>query len=134
MFIYHIHIKEDWTDDDYSKTFTITNNTNEKIKYRVVIEQSSRTTIDPQYLRYQLSTNRQYIKPAKLVDHVWNDDDIAKSLNIKGINYILVEDSLEPLEADKIRIMLWDDYDTIPNSQQNKYFYGTIRVYAGTEK
>ena len=30
--------------------------------------------------------------------------------------------------------MLWADYDTIPNSQMDKYFIGTIKVYAWTEE
>ena len=33
----------------------------------------------------------------------------------------------------EIKLMLWTDYDTIPNSMQNKYFYGTIRIYAWQE-
>lgn len=114
--------------------FDITNNSNEKIKYRVVIEQSERTTVDVQYLRYQLSTKNKYIEPTKLTDKLWKEDYVSKGLNVKGINYILIESTLEPLESDSISMMLWTDYDTIPNSEQDKYFYGTIKVYAWTEE
>ena len=126
-------IKEDIIDDD-NTSFNITNNTNEKIKYRVVIEQSDRTTVDTQYLRFQISNKSKYVEPTKLNDALWKKDYVYKELNITGINYILIESSLEPFEADSINLMLWADYDTIPNSQQDKYFYGTIKVYAWTEE
>jgi hypothetical protein len=58
---------------------------------------------------------------------------ISQELSVKGTNYILIERTLEPMETDKIRLMLWTDYDRIPNSMQNKYFYGTIKIYAWQE-
>ena len=64
---------------------------------------------------------------------VWKEDYVSKALNVTGINYILFDGTLEALETDMINVMLWTDYDTIPNSEQNKYFYGTIRVYAWNE-
>ena len=127
-------IKEVDVKGDDSTNFNITNSTNEKIKYRVVIEQSSRTTVDTQYLRFQISNKYKYVEPTKLNDALWKEDNVSKELNISGINYVLIESSLEPFEADNINLMLWADYDTIPNSQQDKYFYGTIKVYAWTEK
>ena len=126
-------IKEDIANDD-NTSFSITNNTNEKIKYRVVIEQSNRTTVNTQYLRFQISNKSKYIQPTKLNDALWKEDYVSRGLNITGINYILIESSLEPFEADSINLMLWADYDTIPNSEQDKYFYGTIKVYAWTEE
>ena len=125
-------IKTDTTTNDDG--FTITNNTNEKIKYRVVIEQSNRTTVDTQYLRFQISNKSKYVEPKKLNDALWQEDYVSKGLNITGINYILIESSLEPFEADNINLMLWTDYELVPNSQQDKYFYGTIKVYAWTEE
>lgn len=116
-----------------SKDFTITNNTNNKIKYRVAIEESKKTTVNTEYLRYQLISRGVYLPPKKLNESYWTDDNISDALNINGINYILVEDSLEPFETTSISVMLWTDYDTIPNSEQDKYFYGTIRVYAWEE-
>ena len=118
------------TDD---KPITITNNTNEVIKYRLVIEKSNRTTMDVQYLRYQLSVGEKYIEPTRLDTNVWKKDEISKSLSVTGINYILVEKTLQPQETNEIKLMLWTDYETIPNSMQDKYFYGTIRIYAWQE-
>ena len=114
--------------------FTITNNTNDKIIYRVVIEESPRTTVDPQYLRFQASAGNKYVGPAKLIDNIWKNDYVSKQLNVTGTNYILIENSLEAYAAENVSVMLWTDYDTVPNSQQDKYFYGTIRVYAWTEQ
>lgn len=31
---------------------------------------------------------------------------------------------------DEISLMLWTDYETIPNSMMNKVFLGTIKVYS----
>lgn len=121
------------TEIDPTKGFDITNNTNELINYRVVLEESSRTSVNTEYLRYQLTTKNKYVGPTKLNSVIWADDDIKKELNVTGRNYILVDGSIEAYDTESINLMLWTDYDTIPNSEQNKYFYGTIKVYAWTE-
>ena len=118
---------------DGNKPITITNNTNDVIKYRLVIEKSNRSNLDVRYIKYQLSVGNEYVGPTKLDNNVWKKDDISKSLSITGINYILVEKTLLPQQSDSIRLMLWTDYDTIPNTMQNKYFYGTIRIYGWQE-
>ena len=120
-------------DDSDDKPITITNNTNNTIKYRLVIEKSNRTTMDVQYIKYQLSVGSNYVKPTRLDSNVWKTDEVSKSLSVTGINYILLERTLEPQVTDEIKLMLWTDYDRIPNSMQNKYFYGTIRIYAWQE-
>ena len=108
----------------------LTNNTNNTITYRLVIEKSERTNLDVQYIRYQLSIGNNYIEPKRLDSQIWNTDAISESLNIEGTNYILLEKTLEPFATDSIKLMLWTDYDTIPNSMQDKYFYGTLKIYA----
>ena len=117
---------------DDPKEFKITNNTNSKIKYRVVIEESPRTNLDTQYIRYQLSTGKDYVYPSKL--KLWEKDEAYEALKLNTTNYILISGVLEPLESENISLMFWTDYDTIPNSMQNKYFYGTIKVYAWSEE
>ncbi len=117
---------------DDPKEFQITNNTNERIKYRIVIEESPKTNLDTQYIRYQLSTSKTYIYPSKLKK--WTKDEAYEALKLKTTNYILVDGVLEPLETDSVSLMFWTDYDTIPNSMQNKYFYGTIKVYAWSDE
>ena len=117
-------------DDDSGKTFTITNNTGTIVHYRVAIQQSDSTSVDTQYIRYQMRIKEKYLGPIRLNDSYWNADAVSKELNVTGTNYILAEDKLEPYEASDVSLMLWADYDTIPNSQMDKYFYGTIRIYA----
>ena len=125
-------ILTDDTDSD-DKPIKITNNTNDTIKYRIVIEKSKKTTVDVKYIKYQLSVGNDYKEPTVLNSNIWKKDVISDSLSVTGINYILLEKTLKPQETDEIRLMLWTDYDTIPNSMQNKYFYGTIRIYAWQE-
>ena len=108
----------------------LTNNNNNTITYRLVIEKSERTNLDVQYIRYQLSIGNNYIGPKRLDSQIWNTDAVSESLNIEGTNYILLEKTLEPFATDSIKLMLWTDYDTIPNSMQDKYFYGTLKKYA----
>ena len=117
---------------DDPKEFQITNNTNDKIKYRVVIEESPKTNLDTQYIRYQLSTGKNYVYPSKL--KLWEKDEAYEALKLTTTNYILLDGVLEPLESENISLMFWTDYDTIPNSMQNKYFYGTIKVYAWSDE
>ena len=124
---------EDITIPDDIKNFTIANNTNEKVTYRVALERSNKTTVNVEYLRFQISAGSEYVGPDKLTNHIWKSDNISKTLNITGTNYVLIEKTLEPFAVDSINVMLWTDYETIPNSEQDKYFYGTIRVYAWTE-
>ncbi len=113
--------------------FTITNNENEKITYRVALERSDRTTMDVRYIRYMIAAGSKNGGPDNLIDHTWKDDYVSKQLKVTGTNYILVEKTLDPLATDTIQLMLWTDYKDIPNSEQDKYFYGTIKVYAWTE-
>lgn len=128
-------LKEILIDDINSDTnpITISNNTNETIKYRIVIEKSNKTNLDVEYIRYQLSVGNTYIEPKKLNSKIWTKDYISSGLSLKGTNYILLDKTLEPHATDEIKLMLWTDYETIPNSMQDKYFYGTIRIYAWQE-
>ncbi len=114
--------------------FTITNNSNERINYLVAIKKSNNTSVNVEYLRFQISNNNKHIGTAKLNDAYWEVDNLYKAFDVNGDNYILLKDTLAPYMSDSVRLMLWADYDTIPNSEQDKYFYGTIKVYAWTEE
>ena len=108
--------------------------TDKEIKYRLVIEKSDKTDLDVQYIRYQLQVKEKYYQAKRLDNNIWYQDNISNSLNIKGTNYILLDDVIEPYDTVDIRLMLWTDYETIPNAMQNKYFYGTIKVYSWIEE
>ena len=124
---------EDNDDDDNTNSFSITNPNNKRARYRVVIERSDRTSVDVQYIRYQLTAKDIYVEPSRLDKNIWQDKALASKLSAKGINYILIDDTIEAFETIDIKLMLWTDYDTIPNAMQNKYFYGTIKIYSWIE-
>lgn len=121
-------------DSDIPNDFKITNNTDNSIKYRIIIEESSKTTLDTAYVKYQLSASDKYLEPTFLKPTLWTKDNLSKSLSIKGTNYILYDGSLDPNSEESIKVMFWTDYETIPNTMQDKYFYGTIKVYAWIEE
>lgn len=120
--------------DIFDKEITITNSTNDKIKYKVVLEKSNNTTLDTQYIHYMFLYNTETHGPGWLNDIISSQDDINKQLGIDKTNYVLLDASLEAYQTDKINLTLWTDYETIPNSMMNKVFLGTIRVYAYIEK
>lgn len=130
----YIKETEDIDNDILDKEFTIRNNTNDKIKYRVVLEKSNNTTLDTQYIRYMFMYNTESHGPGKLDDLIPESDPINKQLGIDKTNFVLLDASLDEYQMDKINLSLWTDYETIPNSMMDKVFLGTIRVYAYIEK
>lgn len=130
----YIKETEDIDNDILDKEFTIRNNTNDKIKYRVVLEKSNNTTLDTQYIRYMFMYNTESHGPGKLDDLIPESDPINKQLGIDKTNFVLLDASLDEYQMDKISLSLWTDYETIPNSMMDKVFLGTIRVYAYIEK
>lgn len=118
---------------DNTNDFSITNNKGEQVKFRITIEKSDRTTLDVNYIKYQLALKDIHIPPTKLNKNIWEEDRLASKLSAKGTNYILVEGIIEPYETINVKFMIWTDYETIPNTMQDKYFYGTIKVYGWTE-
>lgn len=120
--------------NDPSNSFTITNNTDKAVKFRVVLEESSKTNLDTKYIKYQLSVKDTYIEPTFLNTKLWKNDKLSQALSISGTNYILVDSEIAPRDEAEIKLMVWTNYETIPNSMQDKYFYGTIRVYSWTEE
>lgn len=114
--------------------FTITNNYNDTMKYRIVIEESNKTTLSVNYIKYLIQVNGE--KQTNFLDNnVWNiGSDLANGNKINSKTYIIKDDSLEPLEAKDVYIMLWTDYETIGNDMMDKQFLGTIRVYGLVEK
>lgn len=119
--------------DGDSNKIKITNSTNSKIKYKLVIEKSNRTDLDINYIRYQLSAGNEYMGPIMLGSKRWGVDNVSNVLSVKGENYILLEKELDAYQTDEIKVMFWIDYDSIPNEMQDKYFYGTMKLYSWEE-
>ncbi|MDY3934039.1 MAG: hypothetical protein SOZ11_00640 [Bacilli bacterium] len=119
--------------DNLSKTFSVTNNTNENLSYRVVIEKSDKSTLLTDYIKYQLSVDGTYIGPTWLNDTLWKKDKIYNELKVTKDNYILLDGTIKKYETKNISLILWTDYEKTPNTMQNKQFLGTIKIYAWTK-
>ena len=119
--------------DNLSKTFSVTNNTNEDLSYRVVIEKSYKSTLLTDYIKYQLSVDGTYIGPTWLNDTLWKKDKIYNELKVTKDNYILLDGTIKKYEIKNISLILWTDYEKTPNAMQNKQFLGTIKIYAWTK-
>lgn len=119
--------------DNLSKTFSVTNNTNENLSYRVVIEKSDKSTLLTDYIKYQLSVDGTYIGPTWLNDTLWKKDKIYNELKVTKDNYILLDGTIKKYETKNISLILWTDYEKTPNAMQNKQFLGTIKIYAWTK-
>lgn len=119
--------------DNLSKTFSVTNNTNEDLSYRVVIEKSYKSTLLTDYIKYQLSVDGTYIGPTWLNDTLWKKDKIYNELKVTKNNYILLDGTIKKYETKNISLILWTDYEKTPNAMQNKKFLGTIKIYAWTK-
>lgn len=119
--------------DNLSKTFSVTNNTNENLSYRVVIEKSDKSTLLTDYIKYQLSVDGTYIGPTWLNDTLWKKDKIYNELKVTKNNYILLDGTIKKYETKNISLILWTDYEKTPNAMQNKKFLGTIKIYAWTK-
>lgn len=119
--------------DNLSKTFSVTNNTNEDLFYRVVIEKSDKSTLLTDYIKYQLSVDGTYIGPTWLNDTLWKKDKIYNELKVTKDNYILLDGTIKKYEIKNISLILWTDYEKTPNAMQNKQFLGTIKIYAWTK-
>ena len=126
--------EDDNTVDDDINSFKITNSTNSDLKYRVVIEESDKTTVNVKYIKYQLKNSKDYMGPKLLIDTRWQEDDLYKNLGIKNKTYILYDGVIPAFDTEEFNVMFWFDYRPIPNSEMRKYFYGTIKVYAWTEE
>lgn len=131
------NIKTDNFDqEELEITDFIVNNKSEvqDLKYRIVIEETNNYTqyererLLPQYIYYKLNINGEMQQSRLLNTDIWENNNQAKSNT-----YILYEGELKASQTNNFTLGLWTDYDTIPNSMQNKSFIGTIKVYAWEE-
>ena len=123
-------------DDSGIIKFRIGNNKNETIKYMVVLEESERSELAASYIKYKISGSSTPLVNGNLSDKLWVDNkELAGGLNVEGTNYILLEGSLEEYEVSDVNLLLYIvDTGTVQNEIMNKYYYGTIKVYAWIEE
>lgn len=103
----------------------ISNNTANKVKIRIVLENSDKTTLQNYYfkdLKYKMSI-----------------DNLTKNLNNKpwqdkNNEYILYDTELISKEEVDYQLGIWLDYTNVGNDAMDKYFYGTIKVYSWEQK
>ena len=126
------NIKDDEKEEITYKEFTIKNNSSDKMKYRIVIEETSnynnKSKLDPKYIYQKVSINGDRKETKFLNLNPWKIDSKLDNGQNKN-TYILYEGEIESKDIDKINLALWVDYTTIPNEMQDKWFIGTIKLY-----
>lgn len=121
--------------------FSVKNNTDEEVlKYRVVLEETPRYNqynkerVLPEYIYYKMSVNNNIQPTYRIDNNVWQKGSIIEGdLRVKNNTYILYEGEVQTLAVDKFKLGMWLDYETIGNDMQDKWFIGTIKVYAWME-
>ena len=128
------NIKDDEKEEITYKEFTIKNNSDEKMKYRIVIEETNnyngKSKLDPKYIYQKVSINGNKKETKFLNLTPWDiGSKLDSGLSINKNTYILYEGEIASKDIDNINLALWVDYETIPNEMQNKWFIGTIKLY-----
>lgn len=137
----HVTKAEHKYDDPYSiqsTTFVIKNNNNRSRVLRIVLEEISDYTkyitdngleymtqngrLEPRFVKFQATVGDNYVPATVLNKNTWVDSD--------GVNnYILYDGIIGAKETLNVAIALYVDYNLLGNSDQNKGFIGTIKVY-----
>lgn len=124
---------KDFSDDSDSDLikFTIGNNNHSDVDYVVVLEESSKSELSVNYVQYKMASNYNLVAEGKLANKLWANDKLAGGLGVTGTNYVLAEGTLEGYEKVDVSLFLYVlDDGTIQNEIMDKYYYGTIKVYA----
>ena len=103
----------------------INNKSSNKVKIRVVFENSDKTTLQNTFfkdVKYKISA-----------------ENVEKSINSNPWDnnekeYILYETELASKEEVEYQIGIWLDYEGLDNSAMGKSFYGTLKVYSWQQK
>lgn len=103
----------------------INNKSSNKVKIRVVFENSDKTTLQNTFfkdVKYKISA-----------------ENVEKSINSNPWDnnekeYILYETELKSKEQVKYRLGIWLDYEGLDNSAMGKSFFGTLKVYSWEQK
>lgn len=121
-------------DSDLIK-FTISNNNSGNVKYVVVFEESDRSDLSVNYVQYKVRSSVSNLTGGKLANRYWSNDKLAGGLNMTGTNYVLLSGTLKEYEKIDVNLFLYVlDDGTVQNEIMDKYYYGTIKVYAWLNK
>lgn len=127
----------DFNDDFDSELikFTVSNNNSSNVKYVVVFEESDRSELPVSYVQYKIKSSDSSLSGGKLANRFWANDKLAGGLSITGTNYVLLSGTLKEYEKMDVSLFLYVlDDGTIQNEIMDKYYYGTIKVYAWMNK
>ena len=121
-------------DSDLIK-FTVSNNNSSNVKYVVVFEESDRSDLSVNYVQYKVRSSVSNLTGGKLANRYWSNDKLAGGLNMTGTNYVLLSGTLKEYEKIDVNLFLYVlDDGTVQNEIMDKYYYGTIKVYAWLNK
>lgn len=121
-------------DSDLIK-FTVSNNNSGNVKYVVVFEESDRSDLSVNYVQYKVRSSVSNLTGGKLANRYWSNDKLAGGLNMTGTNYVLLSGTLKEYEKIDVNLFLYVlDDGTVQNEIMDKYYYGTIKVYAWLNK
>lgn len=124
----------DDSDSDLIK-FTISNNNSSNVEYVVVFEESDRSELSVNYVQYKVRSSVSNLTGGKLANRYWSNDKLAGGLNMTGTNYVLLSGTLKEYEKIDVSLFLYVlDDGTVQNEIMDKYYYGTIKVYAWMNK
>lgn len=128
---------KDFNDDNDSDLikFTISNNNSGNVKYVVVFEESDRSDLSVNYVQYKVRSSVSNLTGGKLANRYWSNDKLAGGLNMTGTNYVLLSGTLKEYEKIDVNLFLYVlDDGKVQNEIMDKYYYGTIKVYAWLNK
>lgn len=121
-------------DSDLIK-FTVSNNNSGNVKYVVVFEESDRSDLSVNYVQYKVRSSVSNLTGGKLANRYWSNDKLAGGLNMTGTNYVLLSGTLKEYEKIDVNLFLYVlDDGKVQNDIMDKYYYGTIKVYAWLNK
>lgn len=121
-------------DSDLIK-FTVSNNNSSNVKYVVVFEESDRSELSVNYVQYKIRSSVSNLTGGKLANRYWSNDKLAGGLNMTGTNYVLLSATLKEYEKIDVSLFLYVlDDGNVQNEIMDKYYYGTIKVYAWMNK
>lgn len=128
-----------FSDDNDSNSdlikFTVSNNNSSNVKYAVVFEESDRSELSVNYVQYKIRSSVSNLTGGKLANRYWSNDKLAGGLNMTGTNYVLLSGTLKEYEKIDVSLFLYVlDDGNVQNEIMDKYYYGTIKVYAWMNK